>query len=80
MTLIVAKTHGPPQCAWCTDRVAEPFVCLPGLRLVLCPGCAVHVGQRLEEEGGDAQILEMDSLLDPWLRVRTADGHGEDVR
>ena len=68
--MLVARRTRPTKCAWCVREVEQPFVWLPGLRLILCPGCAVHVGQRLEEEGGDAQILEMEGLLEPLPGVR----------
>ena len=75
--MLVANRTRPTKCAWCVREVEQPYVCLPGLRLILCPGCAIHVGQRLEEEGGDAQILEMDDLLDPLLARRR---HPEECR
>lgn len=51
-----------PRCAWCSEGLEGPSICLPGLGLVLCPACAVHVGERLAEEGEDARLLEIEAM------------------
>jgi hypothetical protein len=56
---LILGTVKARRCAWCSGPLEGPSVCLPSLGLVLCNGCAVHVGQRLAEEGEDAYLLQV---------------------
>ena len=60
---MIVNNKGRSECAWCCKRLKGSAVCLPGLGLTLCPACAVHVGSRLAEEGEDAELLELGSLV-----------------
>jgi len=61
--LLKTTTPGHSECAWCSACLNDTFVCLPGLKLLLCPECAIHVGKRLEEEGADAQLMQLAGLV-----------------